>query len=45
MEVVLLTPACTAPLLFPCRNRNTFFELVSKGEYNWNVKAHRDMCR
>ncbi|XP_040003515.1 dual 3',5'-cyclic-AMP and -GMP phosphodiesterase 11A isoform X2 [Xiphias gladius] len=26
-------------------NRNTFFELVSKGEYNWNVKAHRDMCR
>ncbi|KAM4730797.1 dual 3',5'-cyclic-AMP and -GMP phosphodiesterase 11A isoform 2-T2 [Anableps anableps] len=25
--------------------RNTFFELVSKGEYNWNVKAHRDMCR
>ncbi|XP_054471761.1 dual 3',5'-cyclic-AMP and -GMP phosphodiesterase 11A [Anoplopoma fimbria] len=26
-------------------NRNTFFELVSKGEYNWNLKAHRDMCR
>ncbi|KAM4609066.1 dual 3',5'-cyclic-AMP and -GMP phosphodiesterase 11A isoform 2-T2 [Polymixia lowei] len=26
-------------------NRNTFFELVNKGEYNWNVKAHRDMCR
>ncbi|XP_071758829.1 dual 3',5'-cyclic-AMP and -GMP phosphodiesterase 11A [Centroberyx gerrardi] len=26
-------------------NRNTFFELVKKGEYNWNVKAHRDMCR
>ncbi|KAM7407410.1 hypothetical protein PAMA_003233 [Pampus argenteus] len=26
-------------------NRSTFFELVSKGEYNWNVKAHRDMCR
>ncbi|XP_055086335.1 dual 3',5'-cyclic-AMP and -GMP phosphodiesterase 11A isoform X4 [Periophthalmus magnuspinnatus] len=26
-------------------NRNIFFELVSKGEYNWNVKAHRDMCR
>uniref|UniRef100_A0A8D3AXP7 Phosphodiesterase n=1 Tax=Scophthalmus maximus TaxID=52904 RepID=A0A8D3AXP7_SCOMX len=26
-------------------NRNTFFELVSNGEYNWNVKAHRDMCR
>ncbi|XP_015225922.1 PREDICTED: dual 3',5'-cyclic-AMP and -GMP phosphodiesterase 11A [Cyprinodon variegatus] len=25
--------------------RNTFFELVSKGEYNWNVKAHRDICR
>ncbi|MEQ2313259.1 Dual 3',5'-cyclic-AMP and -GMP phosphodiesterase 11A [Ameca splendens] len=25
--------------------RNTFFDLVSKGEYNWNVKAHRDMCR
>uniref|UniRef100_A0A8C9Y9K1 Phosphodiesterase n=1 Tax=Sander lucioperca TaxID=283035 RepID=A0A8C9Y9K1_SANLU len=24
-------------------NRNTFFELVSKGEYNWNVKAHRDI--
>ncbi|CAL8389808.1 unnamed protein product [Gadus morhua 'NCC'] len=26
-------------------NRNTFFELVNNGEYNWNVKAHRDMCR
>nr|XP_040058513.1 dual 3',5'-cyclic-AMP and -GMP phosphodiesterase 11A isoform X2 [Gasterosteus aculeatus aculeatus] len=26
-------------------NRNTFFELVSNGEYNWNLKAHRDMCR
>ncbi|XP_068560856.1 dual 3',5'-cyclic-AMP and -GMP phosphodiesterase 11A [Cebidichthys violaceus] len=26
-------------------NRNTFFELVCKGEYNWNLKAHRDMCR
>ncbi|XP_054643529.1 dual 3',5'-cyclic-AMP and -GMP phosphodiesterase 11A isoform X2 [Dunckerocampus dactyliophorus] len=26
-------------------NRNTFFDLVTKGEYNWNVKAHRDMCR
>ncbi|XP_055734651.1 dual 3',5'-cyclic-AMP and -GMP phosphodiesterase 11A [Salvelinus fontinalis] len=26
-------------------NRNTFFELVNKGEYNWNVKGHRDMCR
>ncbi|XP_074515332.1 dual 3',5'-cyclic-AMP and -GMP phosphodiesterase 11A [Sebastes fasciatus] len=26
-------------------NRNTFFELVTNGEYNWNVKAHRDMCR
>ncbi|KAI3356256.1 hypothetical protein L3Q82_017500 [Scortum barcoo] len=26
-------------------NRNSFFELVSKGEYNWNVKGHRDMCR
>ncbi|XP_077473411.1 dual 3',5'-cyclic-AMP and -GMP phosphodiesterase 11A isoform X2 [Stigmatopora argus] len=26
-------------------NRSTFFELVNKGEYNWNVKAHRDMCR
>ncbi|KAE8299293.1 Dual 3',5'-cyclic-AMP and -GMP phosphodiesterase 11A [Larimichthys crocea] len=26
-------------------NRNMFFELVSNGEYNWNVKAHRDMCR
>uniref|UniRef100_A0A3B4ZRZ0 Phosphodiesterase n=1 Tax=Stegastes partitus TaxID=144197 RepID=A0A3B4ZRZ0_9TELE len=26
-------------------NRNMFFELVSKGEYNWNVKGHRDMCR
>ncbi|KAI4805848.1 hypothetical protein KUCAC02_010443, partial [Chaenocephalus aceratus] len=26
-------------------NRNTFFEMVSNGEYNWNVKAHRDMCR
>ncbi|KAG8000650.1 Dual 3' [Nibea albiflora] len=27
------------------QNRNMFFELVSNGEYNWNVKAHRDMCR
>lgn len=27
------------------RNRNSFFELVSIGEYNWNVKTHRDMCR
>jgi len=27
------------------RNRNAFFELVTKGEYNWNVKEHRDMCR
>uniref|UniRef100_A0A8C1YTT4 Phosphodiesterase n=1 Tax=Cyprinus carpio TaxID=7962 RepID=A0A8C1YTT4_CYPCA len=27
------------------QNRNSFFELVSKGEYNWNVKEHRDMCR
>ncbi|KAA0716123.1 Dual 3',5'-cyclic-AMP and -GMP phosphodiesterase 11A [Triplophysa tibetana] len=27
------------------RNRNSFFELVHKGEYNWNVKEHRDMCR
>ncbi|KAJ3591853.1 hypothetical protein NHX12_006984 [Muraenolepis orangiensis] len=26
-------------------NRTTFFELVNNGEYNWNVKAHRDMCR
>ncbi|XP_033984778.1 dual 3',5'-cyclic-AMP and -GMP phosphodiesterase 11A [Trematomus bernacchii] len=26
-------------------NRNTFFEMVNNGEYNWNVKAHRDMCR
>uniref|UniRef100_A0A672QQ95 3',5'-cyclic-GMP phosphodiesterase n=1 Tax=Sinocyclocheilus grahami TaxID=75366 RepID=A0A672QQ95_SINGR len=26
-------------------NRNSFFELVNKGEYNWNVKEHRDMCR
>ncbi|XP_029102986.1 dual 3',5'-cyclic-AMP and -GMP phosphodiesterase 11A isoform X2 [Scleropages formosus] len=26
-------------------NRNTFFELVNKGDYNWNVKSHRDMCR
>ncbi|KAJ8012731.1 hypothetical protein DPEC_G00045930 [Dallia pectoralis] len=26
-------------------NRSTFFELVNKGEYNWNVKSHRDMCR
>ncbi|CAG09990.1 unnamed protein product, partial [Tetraodon nigroviridis] len=26
-------------------NRNNFFELVSNGEYNWNVKTHRDMCR
>ncbi|XP_029705203.1 dual 3',5'-cyclic-AMP and -GMP phosphodiesterase 11A isoform X1 [Takifugu rubripes] len=26
-------------------NRNSFFELVSIGEYNWNVKTHRDMCR
>ncbi|KAG9338611.1 hypothetical protein JZ751_025449 [Albula glossodonta] len=26
-------------------NRNAFFELVSKGEYNWNVKTHRDLCR
>ncbi|RXN07124.1 dual 3, 5 -cyclic-AMP and -GMP phosphodiesterase 11A [Labeo rohita] len=27
------------------QNRNSFFELVNKGEYNWNVKEHRDMCR
>ncbi|XP_048834787.1 dual 3',5'-cyclic-AMP and -GMP phosphodiesterase 11A isoform X1 [Brienomyrus brachyistius] len=26
-------------------NRTMFFELVNKGEYNWNVKGHRDMCR
>uniref|UniRef100_A0A8B9GYE9 3',5'-cyclic-GMP phosphodiesterase n=1 Tax=Astyanax mexicanus TaxID=7994 RepID=A0A8B9GYE9_ASTMX len=26
-------------------NRNSFFELVKKGEYNWNVKEHRDMFR
>ncbi|XP_035266769.1 dual 3',5'-cyclic-AMP and -GMP phosphodiesterase 11A isoform X1 [Anguilla anguilla] len=26
-------------------NRKAFFEMVSKGEYNWNVKTHRDMCR
>lgn len=31
--------------MFSFRNRNMFFELVSNGEYNWNVKAHRDMCR
>ncbi|XP_073768492.1 dual 3',5'-cyclic-AMP and -GMP phosphodiesterase 11A isoform X2 [Danio rerio] len=27
------------------QNRNSFFELVNKGEYNWNVKEHREMCR
>ncbi|XP_058248098.1 dual 3',5'-cyclic-AMP and -GMP phosphodiesterase 11A isoform X2 [Hemibagrus wyckioides] len=26
-------------------NRNRFFELVNKGDYNWNVKEHRDMFR
>ncbi|TRY88845.1 hypothetical protein DNTS_016931 [Danionella cerebrum] len=26
-------------------NRNSFFELVGKGEYNWNVTEHREMCR
>ncbi|KAK1789665.1 hypothetical protein P4O66_014914, partial [Electrophorus voltai] len=26
-------------------NRSSFFELVKKGEYNWNVKEHRDMFR
>ncbi|XP_076858975.1 dual 3',5'-cyclic-AMP and -GMP phosphodiesterase 11A isoform X2 [Brachyhypopomus gauderio] len=26
-------------------NRSRFFELVNKGEYNWNVKEHRDMFR
>lgn len=31
--------------VFMVRNRNSFFELVSNGEYNWNVKTHRDMCR
>ncbi|KAM5152364.1 dual 3',5'-cyclic-AMP and -GMP phosphodiesterase 11A [Mantella aurantiaca] len=25
--------------------RNEFFELVSKGDYNWNVKNHRDTFR
>ncbi|XP_041118586.1 dual 3',5'-cyclic-AMP and -GMP phosphodiesterase 11A isoform X2 [Polyodon spathula] len=25
--------------------RNEFFELVDKGEYNWNVKNHREMFR
>nr|XP_033802177.1 dual 3',5'-cyclic-AMP and -GMP phosphodiesterase 11A [Geotrypetes seraphini] len=25
--------------------RNEFFELVSKGDYNWNVKNHRDIFR
>lgn len=33
------------PLTCPCslffRRRNEFFELVSKGDYNWNVKTHR----
>lgn len=31
--------------VFTVRNRNSFFELVSIGDYNWNVKTHRDMCR
>uniref|UniRef100_A0AAR2KED8 Phosphodiesterase n=1 Tax=Pygocentrus nattereri TaxID=42514 RepID=A0AAR2KED8_PYGNA len=26
-------------------NRSSFFELVNKGDYNWNVKEHRDMFR
>ncbi|MBN3300306.1 PDE11 phosphodiesterase, partial [Amia calva] len=26
-------------------NRMAFFDLVDKGEYNWNVKNHRDMFR
>ncbi|MFT7799570.1 dual 3',5'-cyclic-AMP and -GMP phosphodiesterase 11A [Arapaima gigas] len=26
-------------------NRSAFFDLVKKGDYNWNVKSHRDMCR
>uniref|UniRef100_A0A8C3SBV8 Phosphodiesterase n=2 Tax=Chelydra serpentina TaxID=8475 RepID=A0A8C3SBV8_CHESE len=25
--------------------RNEFFELVSKGNYNWNVKSHREIFR
>uniref|UniRef100_A0A8C4S0X5 Phosphodiesterase n=1 Tax=Erpetoichthys calabaricus TaxID=27687 RepID=A0A8C4S0X5_ERPCA len=25
--------------------RNAFFDLVEKGEYNWNVKNHREMFR
>nr|XP_006005037.1 PREDICTED: dual 3',5'-cyclic-AMP and -GMP phosphodiesterase 11A [Latimeria chalumnae] len=25
--------------------RNTFFELASKGEYNWNVKSHQEIFR
>lgn len=35
----------SAHTVFIHRNRNSFFELVNKGEYNWNVKEHRDMCR
>ncbi|KAG7282212.1 hypothetical protein CRUP_038380 [Coryphaenoides rupestris] len=41
-EVVLVDKSV---LFNRARIRNTFYELVNKGEYNWNVKAHRDMFR
>ncbi|KAF3843231.1 hypothetical protein F7725_002080 [Dissostichus mawsoni] len=34
VDFMSLTPT---DVLFPFRNRNTFFEMVSNGEYNWNV--------
>uniref|UniRef100_A0A4X1UDH7 Phosphodiesterase n=1 Tax=Sus scrofa TaxID=9823 RepID=A0A4X1UDH7_PIG len=30
---------------FQAKRRTEFFELVSKGEYDWNVKNHRDIFR
>lgn len=30
---------------FSCRRRTEFFELVSKGDYDWNIKSHRDVFR
>lgn len=31
--------------LFCCRRRTEFFELVSKGGYDWNIKNHREVFR
>ncbi|XP_026232713.1 dual 3',5'-cyclic-AMP and -GMP phosphodiesterase 11A isoform X2 [Anabas testudineus] len=44
MQLLKLSILATDLTLY-FENRNTFFDLVNKGEYNWNVKAHRDMCR